>query len=81
MSTEAVESVLSRAMSDAAFADQLFANPDQALAGFELTAKELTVFKGMARADFDKLVQASPEERKSFGMRLPNHNQTVLQVR
>jgi len=77
MSAFGIEAVLDRAMSDSALADQLFANPEQALTGFELTAEETSAFKGMARADFDKLVQASPEERKSFGLRL-NHNQTII---
>jgi hypothetical protein len=65
MSTEAVESVLSRAMSDAAFADTLFANAEKALSGFDLTGEEVEKFKGLSRADFDTLM-ASPEERKSF---------------
>jgi len=68
MSAQSVETVLSRAMSDNAFADQLFANPEQALAGFELTNEEATTFKRMARADFDNLLQGSPEERKSFSL-------------
>ena len=80
MSTQGIEAVLSRAMSDAKFADQLFANPAQSLAGFELTTEEAATFKGMARVDFDKLIQASPEERKSMGIQ-SNHNETALQVR
>jgi hypothetical protein len=79
MSAQSVEAILSRAMSDAKFADSLFANPDQALAGFELTAEESNTFKGMARADFDKLFQASPEDRKSFALTL-NHSQTILHI-
>jgi hypothetical protein len=68
MSAKSVETILSRAMSDGTFADQLFTNPDQALAGFELTTEEATTFKGMARADFDTLLQASPEDRRSFSL-------------
>jgi hypothetical protein len=78
MSTKGIAAVLDQAMSDSKFADQLFANPDQALAGFELTTEEATTFKSMVRTDFDKLVQASPEERKSFA--LNNHNETALRV-
>jgi hypothetical protein len=70
MSTEAVESVLSRAMSDAAFANTLFANVELALTGFDLTGEEVEKFKGLARADFDTLM-ASPEERKSFSKASP----------
>jgi hypothetical protein len=65
MSATSVETILSRAMSNAKFADQLFTNPDQALAGFDLTGEEVEKFKGMSRADFDSIL-ASPEERKSF---------------
>jgi hypothetical protein len=67
MSTQGIESVLSRAMSDNSFADALFANPAQALAGFDLTAEEVVKFQGMSRADFESLV-TNPEQRKSFGV-------------
>jgi len=66
MSTKGIEEVLSRAMSDAAFADVLFADAEKALAGFDLTAEEATKFKGMSRADFEIFAKASPEERKSM---------------
>jgi hypothetical protein len=72
MSIKGIESVLSRAMSDAAFADLLFSNLGQALSGFDLTAEEIAKFKKMSRAEFDKWVKASPEERKSFGIKLPD---------
>ena len=67
MSAQSVENILSRAMSDAKFADSLFANLEQALAGFELTAEETSKFKGLSRAEFDSLM-SSPEERKSFSL-------------
>jgi hypothetical protein len=70
MSTKGIEEVLSRAMSDSAFADLLLANPNQALVGFDLTATESAKFRAMSRADIDKWAKASPEERKSF-VRLP----------
>ena len=79
MSAQSVEIILSRAMSDAKFADSLFANPAQTLAGYELTTEETVALKGMSRADFDKYAEASPEERKSMGQYM-NHNETVLQV-
>jgi len=65
MTTKSIESVLSRAMSDSAFAEQLFANPDQALASFDLTSEEITKFKGMSRAEFETIVS---EDRKSFAV-------------
>lgn len=76
MSQQTIESVLTRAMSDAAFAELLFANPDSALAGFDLTAEEVASFKGLAREDLSKMAQASLEDRKSFGWQ--NHNETML---
>ena len=66
MSTTGIEAVLSRAMSDAAFADLLFINPEMALSGYDLTTQETARLKGMSRADFDALTKASPDERKSF---------------
>jgi len=79
MSPATIESVLARAMSDAAFVEELFAQPDKALAGYDLSAEELAQLKNMSRADFDTFTSASPEERKSFGW--SNHNQTALRLK
>jgi hypothetical protein len=91
MSAQTVETILSRAMSDGSFADQLFTNPDQALAGFELTAEEVVSLKGISRADIETYSTASPEERRSFSLGIHgsgglnpyiggNHNETALHV-
>ena len=40
MSSEAVQAVLERTVTDAQFRTQLFSHPDEALAGYELTADE-----------------------------------------
>jgi hypothetical protein len=80
MSAQTVETILSRAMSDAKFADSLFASPDQALTGYDLSAEEAVTLKGMTRADLDSVAASSPEERKSFALTL-NHNQTVQNIR
>ena len=68
MSAKGIESVLSRAMSDSAFADLLFVDAENALAGFELTTDEIAGFKSMSRSDFDALSMLAPEERKSFSV-------------
>lgn len=81
MSTQTVETVLNRAISDQTFREQLFANPDQALAGFELSAEELASFKSMSQADFETLAKATPEERISFARYSANHNETGLKIR
>ena len=80
MSATSVETILSRAMSDAKFADSLFANPEQSLAGYDLTLEETTSLKAMTRADIDAFARASPEERKSMGIQ-NNHNESALHVR
>ena len=80
MSAQTVESVLSKAMSDAKFADALFADPEKALAGYDLTAVEIANLKAMSRADFEKqYASGTADERKSFGIHL-NHNETALNV-
>ena len=76
MSQQTVESILTKAMSDSAFANALFADLDKALAGYDLTAEEMSSLKSMSRADFEKAANGSPEERKSFLM--SNHNETAL---
>ena len=71
MSAEIVETVLAKAMSDEAFAEALFTNADQALAGYDLTQEELETLKNMSREDFMKSAMATPEERKSMLMAPP----------
>lgn len=82
MSQQTIESILTRAMSDASFAETLFAEPDSALAGFDLTAEEIAKFKGLTRTQFQSM---SIEDRKSFGIIVhertgggENHNETML---
>jgi hypothetical protein len=61
-----IETILTRAMSDPAFADLLFSDAEKALAGYDLSAEELASLKSMSRLDFEKFSAAAPEERKSF---------------
>ena len=84
MSVKAVESILSRAMSDKSFASLLFSNAAQALNGFDLTEEEAASLKTILHADFDALSKLAPEERKSMGDRwglTGNHNETALKAR
>lgn len=53
MSAQAVKLVSPGEMSDTTFADMLFANPDAALAGFDLTAEETAKIKSISRAEFE----------------------------
>ena len=61
-----IETILSRAMSDSSFAEQLFTDADQALAGYDLTAEEIAKLKGMSRGDLNTMTALAPEERKSM---------------
>jgi hypothetical protein len=47
MSRETVEAVIGKAVSDRKFREALFANPDQALAGYGLTDDELAALKAI----------------------------------
>lgn len=58
-----IETILSRAMSDPQFAEQLFTNPEKALDTFQLSAQEMEIFKNLAQTRFTAL---APEERKSL---------------
>ena len=58
-----LETILSRAMSDPEFAEQLFNNPGEALAGYDLTAEEHKQLKNMSRAEFEVL---ATEQRNSM---------------
>ena len=58
-----LETILSRAMSDRQFAEQLFTNPEKVLAEYHLSEEEVGMLKGLSRAQFESM---TPEERKSF---------------
>jgi len=58
-----IETILSRMMNDAAFADSVFATAEKALAEYSLSADEFAKFKDLSKAQFEGM---SPEDRKSF---------------
>ena len=60
-----LETILTRMMSDSAFADALFADAEKTLAEYKLSAEDLAKFKDMSRAQFEAM---TPEERKSFSI-------------
>ena len=47
MSTEAVQAVIGRAVMDGQFRNNLFADPDAALANYDLTEQEMAVLKAI----------------------------------
>ena len=55
MSKEAVEAVMGKAMLDATFRGLLFAKPNEALAGFDLTDTERAALKAIDKETFDTL--------------------------
>ena len=67
------ETILTRMMSDPAFAEAVFADAAKALAEYNLSAEDLVKFKELTRAQFEGM---STEDRKSFGTM--NHNETIL---
>jgi len=58
-----LETILSRAMRDTAFAEQLITNPEEALADYDLSAEELAQFEGISSVEFAAL---EADVRKSF---------------
>jgi len=66
MLTKDIQAILARAVSDRAFADELYANTDQALAGYSLTADEMIKLKRLFSLQSDECAAASPENCKSF---------------
>jgi len=47
MSKEAVQAVIGKAVTDSRFREALFASPDEALAGYELTEAEVAALKSI----------------------------------
>jgi hypothetical protein len=47
MSREAVESIIGKAVLDSAIREELFANPEEVLAGYDLTEEEVAALKAI----------------------------------
>ena len=62
MLTKDIQTILARAVSDRAFADELFANTDQALAGYSLTADEIVKLKRLFSMQSDEYAFIPPEK-------------------
>ena len=58
-----LETILSRMMHESDFAEAVFTDAENALAEYELSADDLTKFKGLTRSQFEGL---TPEDRKSM---------------
>ena len=72
-----IETILSRAMSDDAFAEQLFTDAESVLAEYELSADEAAKLKGLRRAQFDAMT--TPEERKSLSLGTMRESMETMQ--
>jgi hypothetical protein len=68
MSHKAVEDIISRAVVDTQFREQLFSAPDQALAGHDLTADEKKALTEMSREKFDSSLGQLEELAVSGGI-------------
>ena len=64
MSIEAVQAVLERTVTDPGFRAQLFAHPDQALAGYELTSEENGALRELC-VDADQSASTALERRET----------------
>ncbi len=53
MSEEVLQFIIGRAVTDPEFRDLLFKNPDEALAGYDLTEEEAESLKGIERDEFE----------------------------
>ena len=55
MSKEALQSVIGKAVTDAQFRNTLFADPDTALAGYDLTPSEIAALKAIDAETLDNV--------------------------
>ncbi len=72
MSTESVQQVIRRALTEEAYRELLLTNPDQALAGLDLTAEETGALKSLKREEFDSGAGELQRRISKMGMALPN---------
>jgi len=74
-----IENILTRMMSDANFADAVFADAARALAGYDLHLDEISKFKDLSRAQFDAMA-TNPEDRISLGRGLDTSSPILYNV-
>jgi hypothetical protein len=70
-----IETILSRAMCDDAFAEQLFTDAETALAEYDLSADEVAKFRGLSRVQFNAM---PPDERKSMSLTPMNESMETM---
>lgn len=70
MSQQAVESVIGKVVMDAEFRQELLANPDQALAAFDLTETEKAGLKSMDNETMDALAATLDSRTSKYIWRL-----------
>ncbi len=69
MSREAVQQVIEKAVVDSQFRESLFANPDKALTGYDLTAQETANLKSIDAESMESLAGGLDERiSKAFIM-------------
>jgi hypothetical protein len=61
MSKEAMEAVVGKAVLDSEFRQVLFANPEEALAGYELTEQEIAALKSFDAETIDSFADTLDE--------------------
>jgi hypothetical protein len=61
MSKEAVEAIIGKAVVDGRFREALFTDPEEALAGYELTGEEVAALKAMDREGIESFAGALDE--------------------
>jgi hypothetical protein len=76
MSKEALQAVIGKAVMDSEFREALFADPDQALEGYELTEEEVAALKAVDAetmesfaGSLDERISKSLIEHAGFGVR------------
>jgi hypothetical protein len=60
------ETILTRMMSEPAFAEAVFTDAEKTLAEYNLPVEEFSRLNKISRTDFEKFASTAPEERKSF---------------
>lgn len=74
-----IETILAHAMREPDFAQQLFADADQAISGYDLSAEERTQIKSISHATFNNMPL---EERRSFASLLTTtYGRGTFQIR
>jgi len=77
---ESVQEIVGRAITEPEYRELLFADPDRALSGYDLTEEEAAALKGLERERFDLIAGELEERISKSGIPLPPLGEAPVEI-